>query len=803
MSDVLEKLAQTLNQRMYQASRAVDTSATKAQRDAGNYAKGHARLHGMSISIENPRGSTRSGTDKSGKKWSRKLTHHYGYIRRTVDKDGDHMDCFVGPHPQSELVFVVDQIDPKTKLFDEHKVILGARTKDEAREIYTSNYDENWQGLGKLTSLTLDQFKAWLADGVHKRPLASQVVEVKAAEDDADKTPKPVLIMQHRTTIQFIAPKGKGPKPLKPLKIKDLGDMLNDWIKLPKDLFAKASADKPIEKAAAGDDIDVMSILQSMLGPVLGDWMRSQGYSPAGLFSGQNVADLARDKQLQQAVMMAMRAASEGDRAEVERFARGLMQLQGKPWTPGMEEQTKKLTDVLIPMLPWLQRYFKLPFGTGPMAGELAKQYYYNGVAPEAAAQLSQAIVDMYRPKKDDPPDIAEEKIRRAQGFTSDQLAQILPTAISRGLIAAPQDQVAFVQSMEQLLPVMAEMRSQFQGQGLNADDMRALTDATHKMVAGYGGDMNRMARQLAMNRHYQRMGGRGGLMGAAMREAGVTGLSEDFVAQRQAELSERAAKSQGGRMVAALAQLDAEGRLDRMSPAGIMLEQLRRGEPVAQFTPARWMAAVTGSNVTPQEAATVLNRSAANAVYLTPELVQAVRGMQGQDFDKAIQAVNQRYGNNPYSYLRRGALDEVAYRAGYKGGAGIGPGGKPMTPWQEAEIFHGRAAKAIPTVMAKARTMADESLAAAHTGSSASYLPLRNLWNTVANTGPKSPTTGTDLLARTAGGARVASLPGAAQAGINRKVSPDLPWQMPTPPAPPEPPTYVRPADPWYKPTV
>ena len=100
---------------------------TEAQKEAGNYQKGHVNLHGLDISIENPRGSARSGVSPEGKKWETTLAHHYGYIRGTKGKDKDHLDVFIGPNPDSELVFVVDQVDPKTGKFDEHKVMLGFR----------------------------------------------------------------------------------------------------------------------------------------------------------------------------------------------------------------------------------------------------------------------------------------------------------------------------------------------------------------------------------------------------------------------------------------------------------------------------------------------------------------------------------------------------------------------------------------------------------------------------------------------------------------------------------------------------
>ena len=147
----------------------VDTP-TDAQKEAGNYRKAHIRLHGLDISIENPKGSTRSGKDASGKKWSNKLHHHYGYIRRTKGKDGDHVDVFIGPHPDEPVAFVVDQVSPETGEFDEHKVLLGFKTAEDAEKGYLANYEKDWKGLGALRCVPIAAFKEWLKKGSQRKP---------------------------------------------------------------------------------------------------------------------------------------------------------------------------------------------------------------------------------------------------------------------------------------------------------------------------------------------------------------------------------------------------------------------------------------------------------------------------------------------------------------------------------------------------------------------------------------------------------------------------------------------------------
>lgn len=145
---------------------------TQAQKEAGNYKVGRLNLHGMDISIENPRGSTRSGVDKGGKPWSVQMAHHYGYIRGTIGRDKDHVDVFVGPKPDVKKAFVIDQVHPHDGTFDEHKVVLGATSLSQARKVYLSNYKKGWKGLKSITEVPMEDFKKWVFDGPKNKPFA-------------------------------------------------------------------------------------------------------------------------------------------------------------------------------------------------------------------------------------------------------------------------------------------------------------------------------------------------------------------------------------------------------------------------------------------------------------------------------------------------------------------------------------------------------------------------------------------------------------------------------------------------------
>ena len=138
---------------------------TTKQKEVGNYKKGRVKFAGFDIAIENPKGSTRSGTAKDGSEWKINLKHHYGDLMGTKGADGDPLDVFIGDNSEFTDVYIVDQIDPNTRKFDEHKIMLGFNSKQDARKAYLINYDENWQGLGALSVMSLDKFKQWVSSG--------------------------------------------------------------------------------------------------------------------------------------------------------------------------------------------------------------------------------------------------------------------------------------------------------------------------------------------------------------------------------------------------------------------------------------------------------------------------------------------------------------------------------------------------------------------------------------------------------------------------------------------------------------
>lgn len=154
------------------ARQEVDTDPTEAQKKAGNYKKGHIKLEGYDITIENPKGSERSGMDADGNKWSVVMNNDYGYIRGTEGVDGDHIDVFLSDKPEQGNVFVVDQVNEDGS-FDEHKVMYGFNSAEEARAAYLANYSPGWKGLGTITEVSKDEFNKWVDSSTRKtKPFA-------------------------------------------------------------------------------------------------------------------------------------------------------------------------------------------------------------------------------------------------------------------------------------------------------------------------------------------------------------------------------------------------------------------------------------------------------------------------------------------------------------------------------------------------------------------------------------------------------------------------------------------------------
>lgn len=182
----------SFGERLKSAISETETEPTEAQKKAGNYKKGHLSFGGYDYTVETPKGVTRSGKDEQGKPWSVTMHDTYGYILGKIGVDGDHIDMFINDAADLDTfdgnVYVVDQVNPETGEFDEHKVMYGYPSEEAATEAYLSNYSKGWKGLGKVTSVPKATFDKWLESSDRKtKPFAEYaMVQKEQAKFDRD-----------------------------------------------------------------------------------------------------------------------------------------------------------------------------------------------------------------------------------------------------------------------------------------------------------------------------------------------------------------------------------------------------------------------------------------------------------------------------------------------------------------------------------------------------------------------------------------------------------------------------------------
>lgn len=141
---------------------------SKAKRPLMILRKSHYISHtthymGMPIVIENPKGSLRHWHDPlKDEDGTTKMKYDYGYFFGTNSGDGKVVDVYIGPHKDSRKVFVVDQVDPRTGVFDENKVMLGTNSKKEAKEGYLQHYNDP-RFFGDIHEWDIDDFYSHIA----------------------------------------------------------------------------------------------------------------------------------------------------------------------------------------------------------------------------------------------------------------------------------------------------------------------------------------------------------------------------------------------------------------------------------------------------------------------------------------------------------------------------------------------------------------------------------------------------------------------------------------------------------------
>lgn len=127
-----------------EAEARTDTNPSDAQKEAENYRKGKFSWNGQTISVENPKGSERTGKGEDGTEWRTVMPATYGYFLGTVGADKDHVDVFMGDTLDAPSFWVINQTQPDSAKFDEHKVVAGVTSADEAKRIYLDSFSDGF-----------------------------------------------------------------------------------------------------------------------------------------------------------------------------------------------------------------------------------------------------------------------------------------------------------------------------------------------------------------------------------------------------------------------------------------------------------------------------------------------------------------------------------------------------------------------------------------------------------------------------------------------------------------------------------
>jgi len=247
---------------------AVAKETTEAQREAGNYAKGHIEnWNGLDITIETPKGTDRLGPEgEDGKPiWTNvNILADYGYIKRSIGADAkpnappnqqEKLDIYLGPNLKSDKVFVIDQYDPKTGKFDEHKAIAAVDTPEQAIAVYDAGYSDGSGPQRRKNGgleMNVADFKRWIEEGDTTTAILPQAVDVsretiEAPEKRPVKEPrKPVTDrrapMPKMTDVGEAMAGKRAQAKAKVEKIEDLDKMLEQALDA-RDLRSRLAAD--------------------------------------------------------------------------------------------------------------------------------------------------------------------------------------------------------------------------------------------------------------------------------------------------------------------------------------------------------------------------------------------------------------------------------------------------------------------------------------------------------------------------------------------------------------------------------
>jgi hypothetical protein len=161
------------------------------------------QFQGLPISIENKKGSYRTGMYPDGHEWKTFMYFDYGYIRKTKGEDDEGIDVYVGPDRTAKHVYIVKQHKieavkkwegaycPKCgehardcackEFFDEDKAFVGFGNKEAVISAYGKQYDSPLF-IGPISTMTVDDFKKLMTGPKEKVKVPLQFVSESAGD---------------------------------------------------------------------------------------------------------------------------------------------------------------------------------------------------------------------------------------------------------------------------------------------------------------------------------------------------------------------------------------------------------------------------------------------------------------------------------------------------------------------------------------------------------------------------------------------------------------------------------------------
>jgi len=138
-------------------------------------------FHGVPVIIEFRKGDVKPGHDPEDGFGFEQLAD-YGFIPgTTTNEEGEGLDVYIGPDPESERVFVVALMRPhETDVFMEYKVLLGWDSHHAAMHFCKAQYFDDMIGL--LYEMTIPDLVDWVD---LQAPMAEKLIIRLTEEEEA------------------------------------------------------------------------------------------------------------------------------------------------------------------------------------------------------------------------------------------------------------------------------------------------------------------------------------------------------------------------------------------------------------------------------------------------------------------------------------------------------------------------------------------------------------------------------------------------------------------------------------------